>query len=263
MALARPIAGLLALALIALAGSARAADDATTFETFMYVWGEGLYGDVDTPRGEFSTDVPFSDLLDHLNGAVMARGRLESGRWSLVGDVEYTDLESDRRSRSVRLGPRGGIEIDADAKLNATTWVAELSAGYRLFRLEDVRLSPMAELYGGARYWSFSSELDVNVNSASRDVSDTDAWVDAIVGSRFALELSPTVVFAVQGDVGGFGWGNSADFSWMQMTTLSWAFSESWRLHLAYKLMGFEFDGGDVEIKQQFRGPVMGVSMRF
>jgi hypothetical protein len=261
----RPFVAALVVALGALARFANAADgdSRTTFESFVYVWGEGMYGDADTPRGETSTDVPFSDLIDHANVAVMARGRLESGRFSLVGDVEYTDLESDRRSRTIRLGPQGGLKVSGDAKLKAKTWVGDLSAGYLLFDLEDVRLSPSAELYAGARYWSFSSELDAHVGGNDFDVDETETWVDGLVGARIGLDLSPTVVFGVQGDVGGFGVGASSDFSWMQMTSLTWAFSDTWRLHLAYKFMGFERENGEVEIKQQFRGPVLGVSHRF
>lgn len=251
------------LALFALPGVAHAQADQTSVELGLYVWGTGLYGNVDTPRGEFDNHIGFSDIWENLNLSVMGHARLEFGDFSVVGDVMYADLESDRERRTLRLGPQGGIRVSADAKVEAQTWIADLSAGYRVFRLEDVKLEPSAELYAGARYWSISSGVDANIGALSVDFDTTEAWVDPIVGARFGLALSPTVDFVVQGDVGGFGIANASEFQWMQMTTLSWAFSENARLHLGYKFAQFRRDTGDVELRQQFRGPLIATSFRF
>lgn len=254
---------LLACAALAFPGAARAADDATTLEIGLYVWGAGLYGHIDTDEGKVSNNVAFSDLIENLNLALMGRARLDSGKLSLVGDVEYLDLESERERRTIRLGPEGGIHVPASAKAEMKSWVAELSGGYELFDLDEVALSPSTELYLGVRYWSMSPDVDVDVGTLEFDMDETLDWFDGIVGMRWFFELSPTVLFTVQGDVGGFGIGSASEFAWSQMTSLSWAFSERWQLHLAYKFMEFRHEGGGADLKEQFRGPVIATSVRF
>jgi hypothetical protein len=251
------------LALVALPGVSHAQTDKTNVELGLYVWATGLYGDVETSEAQYDNNISFSDIWENLNGSVMAHSRFEFGDFSVVGDVMYADLETDREERTIRLGPRGNIRVNADAKLEARQWIADLSLGYRLFRLPDVKLAPTAELYAGARYWSFSSEVNANLGAQGFDVSTTETWVDPMIGARIALALSPTVDFVIQGDGGGFGIGNSSEFQWMQMTTLSWAFSESARIHLGYKFAQFRRDNGDVSLRQQFRGPLIATTFRF
>jgi len=251
------------------ANPAVAADgsDDTSVELGVYFWGAGVYGNIDTPEGEFSNNTEFSDIWDNLSGAFMAHGRFQTGDFSVVSDVMYVDIETDRKHKTVRLGPNDGIRIAADAKFELKNWIVDLTGGYKIFELDDVTLKPRGELYAGGRYWYLKPEVDVNVsgplNSLSRKIDPKEQWVDAIVGARFALALSPTVELSVQGDAGGFGIGNSSEFAWMQMTALSWHFTESWRLHLAYKFLQFRRDTGDIEIKEQYRGPIIATSFVF
>jgi opacity protein-like surface antigen len=269
MARAGLCAALLTFVLVAFAVPAGAADphDTSSFELGVYFWGAGAYGDVDTPDGEFSNNTEFSDVWDNLSAAAMMRGRWQSGSFNVVGDLLYLDLETDRKRETVRLGPNGGIEVEADAKFQLKSWSADLALGYEIFEAEDVVLKPRGELFAGARYWSVAPEIDVDVSGLqsdlSRDIEPEEAWVDAMIGARLAFALSPTVDLSVQGDGGGFGIGNSSKFAWMQMTALSWRFSEHWRLHLAYKFLQFRRDTGDVEMREQFRGPIVATSFVF
>src|SRR5512139_2523137 len=99
-------------ALCALAPSARAADrDKSSTELFLYVWGTAVAGDIDTPEGKADFNVPFSDVWDNLNLALMGRMRNQFDKFSIVADLFYADLESDRERRTVRVGPTGGIEV--------------------------------------------------------------------------------------------------------------------------------------------------------
>jgi len=254
----------LVASLVTLANAAVAADkDKNYNELFLYVWGSAVAGDIDTPEGKSDFNVPFSDVWDNLNMALMGRLRSQHDKLSIVADLFYSDLESDRESRTIRLGPRGGLEVPASAKAEATMWIGELSFGYEIFSLENVPLKPTAELYAGGRFWDVSPKLDYRVGNTSGDIDTSKGWVDPIVGARFALALSKTVEMGIQGDVGGFGYANSAQFDYSQMTSLSWLFTDRMRLHLGYKFEGFVRDDGDSTLRFQLRGPFVAFSARF
>lgn len=262
--------------LITLPGAAFAADgdkvdpDKPVYELGIYLWGASMAVDADTDKGSFDSHIPFSDVWDNLNIAGMARGRAQVGKFSLVGDVEYLDLESDRKRETLRFGPRGNIEVQASAKAELDAWIAELSGGYQILNVKgpfstgpkDER-GTVAELYAGGRYYALKPWLDVQFGSVDRNVGEWEKWVDAIVGARIGIDLSKTVVFGIQGDVGGFNIGNSSDFAWTQITSLGWDFSESMTLYVGYKFLDFKRDIGDNEIKIQIRGPFLATSVRF
>jgi opacity protein-like surface antigen len=262
--------------LIALPFAAFAADgdkvdpDEPTYELGLYLWAASLNTEVDTDQGEFNSRISFSDVWDNLNMAAMGRGRAQFGKFSLVGDVEYMDLESDRQRETLRLGPRGNIEIPVSAKVELDAWIAELSGGYQVLNVKgpfsagpkDER-GTVAELYAGGRYYAIKPVLDAQFGATSVTVGEWEAWVDAIVGARIGIDLSKTVVFGIQGDVGGFNIGNSSDFAWSQITSLGWDFSENMTLYVGYKFLDFKRDVGDNEIKIQIRGPFLATSLRF
>jgi opacity protein-like surface antigen len=260
------------LASIMLPGVARATDPADKYyyEVGLYLWGPMVAGDVDTDRGSASMHVSFSDLLKNLNVAGMLRARAQLDKFSIVFDGEYMDLESDREHRTIRLGPRGNLEIDANAKAELDMWIMELNGGYQLFQTRSPYAvgdaSPMhftTELYGGARYYSMKPSIDVNIGNFSNTFGERTTWVDGVVGLRFGMDLSKTVNFGVQGDVGGFDIGNSSKFSWSQITSLGWDVTDSMRIYLGYKFLDWKKDLGDSKYKIQLRGPFLASSIRF
>jgi len=261
-------AAALALAVSVPSGPARAADP--EYELTLYVWGAMLAGKVDTDQGEATARMSFSDVWDNLNLALMARGRAQWDKVSLVGDFEYFDLESDREQRTVRVGPSGNIEIPASVKVEVVEYVAELSAGYEILNVKgpfsrgpgDER-GTVAELYAGGRYFSVQPDITVKFGGARRDLGKNHSWVDAIVGTRIGIDLSRSVVLGIQGDVGGFNIGNSSEFSWSQITSLSWNASETLTLSLGYKFLEFKKDKGDDYLKLQMRGPFVASAFRF
>jgi opacity protein-like surface antigen len=267
------LAALAVSILISIPGSAFAADtdpDTPRYELMLYVWGASVAGQADTDKGEFDTHISFSDILDNLNLAGMLRGRAQFGKFSVVGDVEYFDLESDRESTTVRFGPRGNIKVPVSAKVELDQWIAELSGGYEILNAKgpfstgpnDER-GTVAELYAGGRYYALKPELDARFGSASNRVGDWSSWVDAIVGARIGIDLSKTVVLGIQGDVGGFNFGNSSKFAWSQITSLSWTFSESMTLSVGYKFLDFKREFGDAQLDLQLRGPFAALGVRF
>ncbi len=269
------------LLVTSIAGVARADDSAASgtrtdadearYEIAAYVWGTSLALKADTPEGAISEHVSFSDILSNLSGALMAHARGDWGPWSADLDGFWAKLRGDNQSETARLGPRGGLQVGAEAKTHLDEWIVQATAGYRLFRLgsmfsrrpTDTR-QVTGELYGGARYWSIDPKIQVQVNSLEFRIGDRTEWVDPVVGLRFGIDLSKTVVMRIAGDVGGFNIGDyCSDFTWSQVTSLSWAFSDSWSAHAGYKFLDFHRSSGDVNQRMQLRGPFLAVGYRF
>jgi hypothetical protein len=272
------------LVLAALAGSARADEpsvaaraeaDKARYELVGYLWGVSAALKLDTRRGAISEHVSFQDLIRHLSGGAMAHARgewdTESGTWSADLDGLWAKLRANNQSETVRLGPQGGITVGAQAKASATLWVVQATGGYRIFQLgsmfsrraTDTR-HVTGELFAGARYWSVNPNIHVAVNFLSTRLGDHTQWVDPIVGLRFGIDLSKTVVMRIAGDVGGFNIGNyCSEFTWSQTTMLSWAFADSWSMHVGYRFLDFHRDSGSANVRLQLRGPFLAVGYRF
>lgn len=261
---------------VSLAGSARADDpradaDQARYEIAAYVWGTSLALKADTLEGAVSEHVSFSDLLSNTSGGFMAHARGEWGPWSADLDGYWAKLRGDKQSETVRLGPQGGAQVGLEAKTHLDQWVIQATGGYRLFQLgsmfsrraTDTR-HVTGELYAGARYWSVDPKIEVQLNSTEFRLGDRLEWVDPLVGLRFRIDLSKTVAMLIGGDVGGFNIGDyCSDFTWSQVTALSWEFADSWSAHAGYRFLDFHRDSGDVNERIQLRGPFLALGYRF
>jgi opacity protein-like surface antigen len=270
----------------ALAPSARADDppvapdkDKARYEIAAYIWGTSLALKLNTDRGEISEHVSFQDLIKNMSGGLMAHARgewdTESGTWSADLDALWAKLRAPNQSKNVQLGPRGGIAIGAEAKTSLSEWVVQATGGYRLFQLGSLfSRSPTdtrhvtGEAFAGARYWSLNPNVhlaaSLNGNARSIRLGDHTEWVDPVIGLRFGIDLSKTVVLGIGGDVGGFNIGNyCSEFTWSQNTMLSWAFADSWSAYAGYRFLDFHRDSGSANIRMQMRGPYIALGYRF
>ena len=205
-----------------------------------------------------------------MNLYAMLRARANFDKLSLVFDGEYFDLESETHRQTVRLGPQGNLEVEASAKVKLVQYILELNAGYQIFDLDApyslVRgdeLRTRGELYAGARYLSMKPEIEIQVGAQRADIGNWESWVDGVVGARLAFDLSENVALGIQGDVGGFDVGQSSKLTWMQITSLSWRYSDSMTLALGYKFLDVEREVGDDTLELQLRGPFIATFVRF
>ncbi|HTO07519.1 MAG TPA: hypothetical protein VMR86_10745 [Myxococcota bacterium] len=271
-------AALLGLYCALAATSAHAADPASAalpdekhYEVSVYAWMPMLAAKVDSSTSSVSEHIAFHDLLSHVSGGLLLHGRGEWGPWSVDLDGIWAKLRGGKQSKTVQLGPGGGISVGAEEKTELDEWLFQATAGYRIFRLgslfsrrpTDTR-HVTGELYGGARYWSVTPKIHLDIGSLSARVGSRKEWVDPMVGLRFGIDLSDTVAMGISGDVGGFNIGNwCSDFAWSQTTMLSWAFSESWTAHAGYRFLDFHRDSGDSNVRVQERGPFLALTYRF
>jgi hypothetical protein len=102
-------AALAATVAAALIGSPVAAEDAAPawapweLSLTPYLWALSMKGDVGVGQTEADVDASFSDILDNLNVAAMLVLELRKGRFGLLSDTIYANLEDDAATGEDRI----------------------------------------------------------------------------------------------------------------------------------------------------------------
>jgi hypothetical protein len=170
-----------------------------------YVWGTALDGDVGVGKTSAKVDASFSDILENLNGALMLSMELRKGRFGLLSDTVFAQLEDDGASE------RGRVKINAT--MNQV--IQNLAGTFRVGTWELANLGAAGPLaltldpYAGIRYTYLDTELkgkldlpDLGVD-ARRTAEGSEHWVDPIIGLRTTWTLGEHWSAVVGGDVGG------------------------------------------------------------
>ncbi len=188
----------------------------------------------------------------------------------------------------------GPAEVDVDT----TMVLVKFAGGYRIVSraLGETPDDPRRftfDAYAGGRYWYLKNEIDVeippvkipgfnvsasamgplgrtidlgnvrlggvNVGGINQTFKDTQQWVDPILGLRFRYDPAANWTLTVFGDVGGFGIGSAADFSWETAGLVAWHFGEAWSLIGGYRALGVDRNAIDLVM----HGPVIGFAYRW
>ena len=87
-----------------------------------YLWAVALKGDLGVGRIDADVDASFDDILDNLNGALMLEAELRKGRFGVISDTIYANLEDNAAAGE------GRLKIDATANL----LIQSLAGTYRV-----------------------------------------------------------------------------------------------------------------------------------
>jgi hypothetical protein len=124
-----PGSALLAALTMAMAGPPAGAEEAAPaastgwqFSITPYLWATALKGDVGVGRTSADVDASFDDILDNLNGALMLSLEARKGRFGLLSDTIYANLEDNAATSEDRL------KVDATANM----LIQSLAATYRV-----------------------------------------------------------------------------------------------------------------------------------
>jgi hypothetical protein len=185
-----------------------------------------------------------ADIFRNLNWGIMGLAELNNGRFGILLDGTYMNLETprDRLLDSIG-GHQGAYSVMALARIDSN---AEVYAGARINDI-GVRLSATGPL-GVAR-------------TASRSVT----WVDPIVGMRVNLPFSSTTDLTVMADVGGFG--AASDITVQAWPSLGFRLSNALRAKLGYRLVYTKYETGEGLSRFTYDvltyGPTIGMQIRF
>jgi hypothetical protein len=234
-----------------------------------YVWAQSIDGHVTVHGVKADLDVSFRDILERLDVAFMGVVEVRYDEWRLTADVVWADLSDDSSRQTLT----GRVKTNVDVRFI----VAEFLAGRRVFsgsaswlpwgrRSDDPRRIDV-DLFGGARYWTLKSEIDIRtpgvVLPGRIHTSASSDWVDPVLGTRLRLDLTDRFGLTLRGDIGGFGVGSASELSWQAWGGLGFRLSERWTLWGGYRALGVDRERGDIRAEPVLRGPVLGTSLHF
>jgi opacity protein-like surface antigen len=189
----------------------------------------------------------FSDILDDLQFGAMAGYAGTNGRFVVLADAVVANLGKTRR------GEGGVVRSDVDVDMV----ILEGDFGYAV--------SDGFQLFGGVRWFSLTSKLDLRVGQFERRARSDQDWVDPLVGFRVGTARGDRWSFWLRGDVGGFGVGS--DLTWNAVAAFSYQFNDTIGIGAGYRYMDIDYDDGSGNGRFLFDarldGPVAGVIFSF
>ena len=218
------------------------------FRMALYGWAEGLDGDIGFLGKTASVDVGFSDIVKELDMGFMGAFQVSRGRWSLVTDLVYADIGADDKI----------ADISMDFKEQQI--LGNLTINYEAMKTESMVLF----LYAGARvnWMDITLELD-DSKTPNKDFneSNSQSWVDPIIGARFAADLSEKFFFYTSGDIGGFD--VSSQLTWQAMAGFGYRVTDNGSLLLGYRAIGTDYTDGGFTYDVVASGPTIGFEYKF
>ena len=240
-----------------------------TISVVPYLWALALDGDVGIRDVEAEVDVPFSDLLENLNGVLMLDFLVHKGRFGFFMTPFYSNLGSDQNITLLE-----GTILQRDIKVDATLKMFIMSFG-AMYRLGPYQLCNRAdghaptvivEPYVGGRLSQVDVELDLV--DRGRGFEDDIAWADPMIGVMSVWNLYPRWNVTLGGNVGGFGVGT--DLAWSVTALGGYRFHFSKRILgnvvFGYRALYQDFESGsdhNFKYDTTMHGPYVGVSIDF
>ena len=247
----------LVVLLLGMAGTFSAtADDDWKFRLSPNMWLSATSGDVTIGGRDLPYDASFSDIMDNLNIGGMVRFEAWKGDWGLFFDGVFMDLET---NSDTGLG---------DVKAKLRMGLAEVGGSYRIAEIpfgDDGTIPGLVlEVMAGGRYTYIRNRFDLAEAIEHKNTLD---WIDPMVGARIAAILTEELSLILRGDIGGFGIGSAADFTWNLLLGLDYRISKVVSIGAAYRNLSIDYERGSGTDKRgldmRFNGPVLGVSLYF
>ncbi|MCC6678534.1 MAG: hypothetical protein IT436_15475 [Phycisphaerales bacterium] len=210
-------------------------------EIHAWAWLMSIDGDVGARGLQVNVSESFVDIVDESDSLFALSGRLEFGygRFGAYADGLYADITVKDQT-----GPLGLADIELDIEQT----IVDFGLMYRL--VDQQRSGGAAnnprnltfDLYGGGRY----AGLDVNLKPAALpNRSDSEDWLDPIVGGKVVVPLAEHWHMAVNGDVGGFG--VASDFTWSATAVIGYdfhIFDLPASVLAGYRAIGWDYSNG-------------------
>ncbi len=239
----------LALACALAAGPAAAQDGGWSFAATGYLWFPETKTTADTAFGEVESTLSVSDAISDLEFGFMGSVAAQRDRWSLIGDLIYTDIQTSSSTPQGFLFEKGRID-------NELTIVS----GFAAYRVAESEKGAF-DIAGGFRL--FSVDVDGKLQGAAlptENFGGSETWIVPLIGARAILPFADRWTATLSADVGGTG---SDDLTWQALGSLDYAINDDWSALLAYRYLSFDKSIGGNDTTIEMYGPALGVTYRF
>lgn len=227
------------------------------YELAIYGWGTALAGDVGVRNlPATSVDVPFADILDNMDGALMGTLFASNGQWITLGDVVLAKLTHGGSADVL-----GGSSYSFG--LNETILTGAIG-----YLLDTGRKDVDFGLTVGARYVRLKADLglDPNLSSLSLYGSQTQWWIDPTLGLYAHWQLNEKWFVNAIADIGGFGVGSKLSSNGYLGVGYMWTPGFSTALGYRYLYEDYEGSGaksGTFRYNATMHGPILALAWHF
>ncbi|MHC4956845.1 MAG: hypothetical protein ACYTGN_00620 [Planctomycetota bacterium] len=218
----------------------------------IYGWLAGVEGTV-APDTEIK--IPFEELAS-----------LTTGGFQLYAEVRW------RRLFVAFDGTWANLKVIDTARLDVdiTQQIFDIRVGYSLVRKliggteawDPWRRHFTWDAFVGARYFSTETTVQLTlIQPTTRTIKDTRT--DPFIGTRTVWFFAKSWAWVVRADIGGFGIGNAAQFTWQLETFVAVRLTKWLNFVIGYRVLSFDtIEGGEgVDLTQH--GPVFGFGFNF
>lgn len=227
-----------------------AAQEAWEFAITPYAYLPGVTAKLNTDFGDVESRTSGSDAITNLDFAFMAAFEARRGKLSLIGDLLYADLSSEKDT------PLGQFfdSVKTDTKVGAFS-------GYALYRVVE---APQIALDLGGGFRAYSVKYDTTLEPGRLDEVSFDLseeWVDPLLAARAIVTMNEHWSANAVLDVGGFDGEN--DSTWQAIASVNYAFNDRWSLRGGWRYLDIQKEIGGLRTETELNGPVIGVGYRF
>ncbi len=242
----------LALAIFSLpapsvAAETESAADSWQFVGELYMWAPAINGE-DVAGDDF--EITFNDILDNLDLTFMGKLAAVKGKWSLIGDLIYMDLNQDISGTANIIGRPENTEADITLKAS----IATLLGGYSVFENESIKV----EVLAGARYLNLEVDAKFDLGSFETKISESGHNWDGIVGLAGRINLTPKWFLSCYADVGS----GDSELTWQAQGAAGYRF-DKFDAVFGYRHLDYEFDNPEVIDNMNISGPFAGIRYHF
>lgn len=231
--------------------------DNWTFSTGIYLWAPSVKGE--TAYGG-DIDVDINEIVDNLDIAFMGLLTARKGKFSLLVDVIYMDLE-DTSNYNLTSGPLGLVRLSI-TNMELQAWVVTPAAAYTVVDTDRLQL----DLLAGARYLYIDTDVELveqgPLETRTFSPSGSNHVWDGIVGARGSVKINEKWHLPFHFDVGT----GDTDMTWQAFGGVAYKFSNV-DLVAGYRHLEWDFDdndtGGDIFNDLYISGPVVGFRYNF
>lgn len=206
----------------------------------------------------------FSDLSSIVNTGFQIAGSVQYKRFITRFDGTWAWLGSDVSQSALRVD----VEIQQQ--------ILDFRAGYIIVeKLDQVEREVIRgwalEVNAGAKYWNNTIGLNYKLGIGDRPIlegslDEVQQWWDFMIGINPKIYVTPKMLISTSLSIGGFGIGNSSNFSYDFLYVNSFRVSKLLGISVGFR--NFQYDrvdgtGADeVDTKVNVIGPFIGLSFQ-
>lgn len=217
---------------------------AWSFFAAPYGWLQGVSGTVVTDGEGVEIDVPFEDFLDATQAGFMLYLEARRDRLFVAFDGTWATLGAASE----------GVLIDLDVEVRERIY--DMRIGYQVFNRElgdPIHRSKftwqrrgIVDMFIGGRYFRTEPVITLTpIIGDEREISTVDSRIDPFFGLRAGWDMSYRWIIGFRGDIGGFGIGDAAEFSWQAAAEVGFRVSRRVMIFAGYRVLDYDTVTGE------------------